>query len=306
MRQYTIYFVAVALLGMASAGQEANANGDYGAQASNYDQGSNDYGGGDSSYAQASEDDYGQGNDNDNDQGNSDYGSAGNDYDQGNNDYGSVANNYDQGNNDYASAGNDYDQGNNDYGSVANDYDQGNNDYDQGNNDYAYDDQSPNVPVVTPIIQTAIEDVVDTLIEYSTVMLQQTYVQSVIAQVTNVQIQSLAAQQDALYQVTQTYVCPLPPTVTVNNVNTVWVEETVTPTVQVVQTRVQPQVVVQPVTVTEQVQEVDVETQVIQEQATAVYTTSVHNMVQVVQQNVGQDQVPANLVPNNGIVVASG
>ncbi|KAJ1807476.1 hypothetical protein LPJ77_002991 [Coemansia sp. RSA 2523] len=137
-------------------------------------------------------------------------------------------------------------------------------------------------------------------------MLQQTYVQSVIAQVTNVQIQSLAAQQDALYQVTQTYVCPLPPTVTVNNVNTVWVEETVTPTVQVVQTRVQPQVVVQPVTVTEQVQEVDVETQVIQEQATAVYTTSVHNMVQVVQQNVGQDQVPANLVPNNGIVVASG
>ncbi|KAJ2592220.1 hypothetical protein IWW49_001148 [Coemansia sp. RSA 1797] len=298
MRQYTIYFVAVALLGMASAGQESNANGDYGAQASNYDQGNNDYGGGDSSYAQASEDDYGQGNDNDNDQGNSDYGSAGNDYDQGNSDYGSAGNDYDQGNNDYGSVANDYDQGNNDY-------DQGNNDYDQGN-DYAYDDQSPNVPVVTPIIQTAIEDVVDTLIEYSTVMLQQTYVQSVIAQVTNVQIQSLAAQQDALYQVTQTYVCPLPPTVTVNNVNTVWVEETVTPTVQVVQTRVQPQVVVQPVTVTEQVQEVDVETQVIQEQATAVYTTSVHNMVQVVQQNVGQDQVPANLVPNNDIVVASG
>ncbi|KAJ2136110.1 hypothetical protein IW136_004025 [Coemansia sp. RSA 678] len=276
MRQYTIYFVAAALLGMASAGQEANANGDYGVQANNYDQGNNDYGGGDSSYAQASEDNYGQGN--------NDYAAAGNDYDQGNNDY-------DQGNSDY-------DQGNNDY-------DQGNNDYNQGN-DYAYDDLSPNVPVVTPIIQTAIEDVVDTLIEYSTVMLQQTYVQSVIAQVTNVQIQSLAAQQDALYQVTQTYVCPPPPTVTVNNVNTVWVEETVTPTVQVVQTRVQPQVVVQPVTVTEQVQEVDVETQVIQEQATAVYTTSVHNMVQVVQQNVGQDQVPVNLVPNNGIVVASG
>ncbi|KAJ2503457.1 hypothetical protein GGH96_000247 [Coemansia sp. RSA 1972] len=262
MRQYTIYFVAAALLGMASAGQAGDAKGDYGAQANNYDQGNNDYGGGDSSYAQASEDNY--------DQSGNDYASASNDYDQGNN---------------------DYDQGNNDYGSVANDYDQG--------NDYAYD-QAPNVPVVTPIIQTAIEDVVNTLIEYSTVMLEQTYVQSVIAQVTNVQIQSLAAQQDALYQVTQTYVCPPPPTVTVNNVNTVWVEETVTPTVQVVQTRIQPQVVVQPVTITEQVQEVDVETQVIQEQATAVYTTSVHNMVQVVQQNVGQDQMPANLVPNNG------
>ncbi|KAJ2483907.1 hypothetical protein IWW56_000053 [Coemansia sp. RSA 2131] len=257
MRQYTIYFVAAALLGMASAGQAADAKNDYGSQANNYDQGNNDYGGGDNNdYAQASEDSYASGD------------------------------------NDYASAGNDYDQGNNDYGSVANDYGQG--------NDYAYDDQSPNAPVVTPIIQTAIEDVVDTLIEYSTVMLEQTYVQSVIAQVTNVQIQSLAAQQDALYQVTQTYVCPPPPTVTVNNVNTVWVEETVTPTVQIVQTRVQPQVVVQPVTITQQVQEVDVETQVIQEQATAVYTTSVHNMVQVVQENVGQDQMPANLVPNNG------
>ncbi|KAJ1781378.1 hypothetical protein LPJ59_007060 [Coemansia sp. RSA 2399] len=224
--------------------------------------------------------------------------------------------------NDYASSNGDYDSGsNNDYGSGSNnDYGSGsNNDYSAQNNDYSagndyqsapygedtttvvIEGSSPCEPVVTPMYQTVVEDVVNTVIQYSTVLVEETQVQSIIEQVTSVQIASVSAEQTALYQVTQTYVCPPPPTVTVNNVNNVWITETATPTLQVVQTRVQPQVVVQQVTMTQQVQQVDVQTQVIQQQATAVVATNVHNIVQVVQENVGQDQLTTVVVvPDSG------
>ncbi|KAJ2587600.1 hypothetical protein H4R99_008091 [Coemansia sp. RSA 1722] len=228
-----------------------------------------------------------------------DYAAANNDYAAANNDYGVAANN------DYGvAANNDYGvAANNDYGVAANDdyaaggdggdnYDTSTSCEDDETTTVVIEGSSPCEPVVTPEIQTLIEDVVNTVLQYSTVVVQQTQVEEVTQQITNIQIQSVAAQQDALYQVTQTYICPPPPTVTVNNVNAVWVTETATPTVQVVQTRIQPQVVVQPVTLTQQVQQVDVQTQVIQEEATAVVTTSVHNMVQVVQENVGQQQIP--------------
>ncbi|KAJ1721291.1 hypothetical protein LPJ53_004167 [Coemansia erecta] len=281
MRTLSTYLIAAAFLGTAAV---VRAN-DYAAA------GSADYASGDDSndYAVA-------------DNNNNDYAVASN-----NNDYAVAAND------DYAVASNDdYAVApNNDYAVASND------DYNAGGgNDYAtnapYDDEtttvviegsSPCEPVVTPEFQTVVEDIVNTLVQYSTVVVQETQVAEVTQQVTNIQIQSVAAQQDALYQVTQTYVCPPPPTVTVNNVNNVWVTETATPTVQVVQTRVQPQVVVQPVTMTQEVQQVDVETQVIQEEATAVYTTNVHNMVQVVQQNVAQAQQVANagaIVQNAG------
>ncbi|KAJ2663180.1 hypothetical protein IWW48_001501 [Coemansia sp. RSA 1200] len=202
---------------------------------------------------------------------------------------------------------NDYNGGNN-YGSNNNGYGGGNGGDYYGGNAYGDDTttvvvegSSPCEPVVTPMYQTVIEDVVNTVVEYSTVLVEQTQVHSMVAQVTSVQVASVAAEQNAVYQVTQTYVCPPPPVVTVNNVNTLWVTETATPTLQVVQTRVQPQVVVQQVTVTQEVDQIDVQTQVIQEQVTAVVTTNVHNMVQVVQENVGQDQLTTVVVvPNAG------
>ncbi|KAJ1668339.1 hypothetical protein IW140_000358 [Coemansia sp. RSA 1813] len=220
-----------------------------------------------------------------------DYGGSNNDYGSSNSEYGSSKNDYDSGNNDYSANNNDYSVGN-DYQSAP---------YEEDTTTVVIEGSSPCEPVVTPMYQTVIEDVVNTVIQYDTVVVQQTQVHSIVAQVTSVQIESVSAEQDAVYQVTQTYVCPPPPTVTVNNVNTLWVTETATPTLQVVQTRVQPQVVVQQVTMTQQVDQVDVQTQVIQEQATAVVTTNVHNMVQVVQENVGQDQLTTVVVvPDSG------
>ncbi|KAI7834208.1 hypothetical protein BX661DRAFT_176804 [Kickxella alabastrina] len=233
------------------------------------------------------------------------YGSSGNAYaSQGDDYYASEGDIYgadgddiygSQGGEDYASAGNDYgaydnndyaSEGGNDYGSDDGAYYEA-----QDNNDYATtNDYAPHEPMVTPQFQTVVQDIVNTVYEYTTVLVEETQIQEVTQQITNVQVQGITAQQDALYQVTQTYVCPLPPTITFNNVNTVWVTETVTPTVQVIQTRVMPQVIVQPITLTHQVQQVNVQTQVIQQEATAVVATNVNNMVQVVQQNVGQAQ----------------
>ncbi|PIA19570.1 hypothetical protein COEREDRAFT_84208 [Coemansia reversa NRRL 1564] len=293
MHRYTIYCFAATLLSMATVGKAAETK-------DGYEQGDNNYAPAGNDYASA-------GND-------YDYAPAGNDYASVDNDHG-----YAPAANDYASAEDDYNQDNNDYASVGNDYDQNNNDYNHGNdygkgNDYVtaapyqedtttvvVEGSSPCDDVVTPQFETVVQDVVNTVMQYSTVLLEETQTQSVTAQITSIQMESVAAQEEAVYQVTQTYVCPPPPTVSVNNVNTVWVTETATPTVQVVQTRVQPQVVVQPVTVTHQVQQMAVETQVIQEQATAVYTTNMHNMVQVIQENVGQDQLTTVvIVPDAG------
>ncbi|KAJ2616186.1 hypothetical protein H4S08_000891 [Coemansia sp. RSA 1365] len=302
MHRYTIYCFAAALLSMAAVGNAGKTKDGYG-------QGSNDYAPAGNNYASAD----------------SDYAPAGNDYASEDNDYAPAGNDYASVDNDYAPAGNDYasvenyNQDKDDYASAGNDYDQNSNDYNQGNdygkgNDYAtaapyqentttvvVEGSSPYDDVVTPQFETVVQDVVNTVMEYSTILLEETQTQSITAQITSIQMESVAAQEEAVYQVTQTYVCPPPPTVSVNNVNTVWITETATPTVQVVQTRVQPQVVVQPVTVTHQVQQMAVETQVIQEQATAVYTTNMHNMVQVVQENVGQDQLTTVvIVPDAG------
>ncbi|KAJ2789096.1 hypothetical protein H4R21_006833, partial [Coemansia helicoidea] len=151
---------------------------------------------------------------------------------------------------------------------------------------------------------TVIQDVVNTLVEYTTVLLQETYVQSMVAQVTNTQVQSIAAQADEVYQVTQTYVCAPPPVVTVTNLNVVWYTETITPTVQVYQTQTHPQVIVQPVTVTEQVQQVQMSTQVVYAQVTDVYTTNMNPLVQVVQEDVAQ-LPPAGIMANAGFAGAA-
>ncbi|KAJ2685541.1 hypothetical protein IWW39_004199 [Coemansia spiralis] len=198
--------------------------------------------------------------------------------------------------NDYAtSSANDYAQ--NDYdNSPANDYAQ--DDYSQ--DDYAQNDYAP--PVVTPFVQTVIQDVVNTVVEFSTVVVQQTRIQSVTQQVTNVQVASVAVEQEAVFQVTQTSICPPPPTATVDVVNTVWITVTATPTVQVFETRVQPQVVVQPVTLTQQVEQVAVETQVVNLQATA-FSTSINNVVQVVQEDVAA--VPVAPAPTLALAPAA-
>ncbi|KAJ2850326.1 hypothetical protein GGI22_005396, partial [Coemansia erecta] len=274
MRRFSAYLVIAAVLGMAAIGKAD----DYAANNGDYDGGNNNNGYG----AQSSE-----------------YGAQSNEYGAQSSEYGAQSNGYGAQSNGYGAHSNGYGAQSNGYGAQSNDYQSA--PYEEDTTTVVIEGSSPCEPVVTPMYQTVVEDVVNTVIQYSTVLVEETQVQSLIEQVTSVQIASVSAEQTALYQVTQTYVCPPPPTVTVNNVNNIWITETATPTLQVVQTRVQPQVVVQQVTMTQQVQQVDVQTQVIQEQATAVVATNVHNIVQVVQENVGQDQLTTVVVvPDSG------
>ncbi|ORX72062.1 hypothetical protein DL89DRAFT_265722 [Linderina pennispora] len=161
--------------------------------------------------------------------------------------------------------------------------------------------ESPCEPVVTPYVQTVVANIVNTVVAVNTVYEVQTNVQQIQETVTNVQMAGIAEDTTELYQVTQMYVCPPPATVTVDEIQTLWVTETVTPTVQVVETQYQQQVVQQVVTATQQVNQVAYNVVTVQQQAAQVVATNVHPVVQVVQENVQQVPYAAG-VPYAGAV----